>query len=49
MTSQDYKIELYKEKIINYEKEKKAQQDHAELLKTLTKKLNGLIDKLNIK
>ena len=47
MTSQDYKIDLYKDKIISYEKDKKAQQEHAELLKQLTKKLNSLVDKIN--
>jgi hypothetical protein len=40
---------LYKEKIISYEKEKKAQQDHAELLKLLTTKLNGLLNKIQDK
>jgi hypothetical protein len=44
VNSQDYKIELYKEKIINYEKEKKLQTDHAELLRILTTKLNNYIE-----
>lgn len=44
--SQEYKISLYKEKIINYEKEKKAQTDHAELLRVLAVKLNGYVDML---
>ena len=47
--SQEYKISLYKEKIINYEKEKKAQIDHAELLKILAMKLNGYVDELSKK
>lgn len=46
VNSQDYKIELYKEKIINYEKEKKSQTDHAELLRILTTKLNNYIELL---
>ena len=45
--SLEYKISLYKEKIINYEKEKKTQADHAELLRILTGKLSGYVDKLN--
>ena len=45
--SQEYKISLYKEKIINYEKEKKAQTDHAELLRVLALKLNGYVDQLS--
>ena len=47
--SLEYKISLYKEKIINYEKEKKAQADHAELLRMLAGKLNGYIDMLSKK
>lgn len=47
VNSQDYKIELFKEKIISYEKEKKTQQEHAELLKLLTMKLNSLMDNFN--
>ena len=45
--SLEYKISLYKEKIINYEKEKKTQADHAELLRILTGKLSGYVDMLN--
>lgn len=45
VTSQDYKIELYREKIIGYEKEKKTQIDHAELIKTMTMKFNNLLEK----
>lgn len=45
--SQEYKISLYKEKIINYEKEKKQQTDHAELLKVLAVKLNSYVDALS--
>jgi hypothetical protein len=45
--SQEYKIALFKEKIINYEKEKKQQTDHAELLRVLTLKLNGYIETLS--
>ena len=45
--SQEYKISLFKEKIINYEKEKKQQTDHAELLRVLTLKLNGYIEMLS--
>ena len=45
--SQEYKISLFKEKIINYEKEKKQQTDHAELLRVLTLKLNGYIETLS--
>ena len=45
--SLEYKISLYKEKIINYEKEKKTQADHAELLRILTGKLSGYVEKLN--
>lgn len=45
--SQEYKISLYKEKIINYEKEKKQQTDHAELLKVLAVKLNNYVDALS--
>lgn len=47
VSSQEYKIELYKEKIITYEKEKKSQTDHAELLRVLTQKLNSYIETLN--
>lgn len=45
--SQEYKIALYKEKIINYEKEKKQQTDHAELLKVLATKLNNYVEALS--
>jgi len=45
--SLEYKNSLYKEKLINYEKEKKAQADHAELLRILTGKLSGYVDMLN--
>jgi chromosome segregation ATPase len=45
--SQEYKISLFKEKIINYEKEKKQQTDHAELLRVLALKLNGYIEMLS--
>ena len=45
--SLEYKISLYKEKIINYEKEKKTQADHAELLRILTGKLSGYVEQLN--
>ena len=45
--SQEYKISLYKEKIINYEKEKKQQTDHSELLKVLAVKLNSYLDSLS--
>jgi len=45
--SLEYKISLYKEKIINYEKEKKTQADHAELLRILTGKLSGYVDQLH--
>jgi hypothetical protein len=47
--SLEYKVSLYKEKIINYEKEKKANADHAELLRVLAGKLNGYIEKLSDK
>ena len=47
--SQDYKIELYREKIMAYEKEKQAQTNHAEALKLLTLKLNNFIDNNNKK
>jgi hypothetical protein len=47
--SQEYKISLYKEKIINYEKERKQQTDHAELLKVLATKLNNYVDILSRK
>ena len=47
--SLEYKVSLYKEKIINYEKEKKANADHAELLRVLAGKLNGYIEKLSNK
>ena len=47
--SQEYKISLYKEKIINYEKERKTQTDHAELLRILATKLNGYVDVLSKK
>lgn len=47
--SMEYKVSLYKEKIINYEKEKKANADHAELLRVLAGKLNGYIEKLSDK
>jgi hypothetical protein len=46
VNSQEYKIELYKEKIITYEKEKKSQTDHAALLKVLTTKLNNYVESL---
>jgi DNA repair exonuclease SbcCD ATPase subunit len=49
INGQDYKIELYKEKIISYEKEKKTQQEHAELLKLLTLKLNTLMENISKK
>lgn len=45
--SQEYKISLYKEKIINYEKEKKTQMDHAELIKVLAVKLNNYVSALS--
>ena len=45
--SQEYKIALFKEKIINYEKEKKQQTDHAELLRVLALKLNSYIEMLS--
>ena len=45
--SLEYKISLYKEKIINYEKEKKTQADHAELLRILTGKLSGYVEQLH--
>ena len=37
----------YKEKIINYEKGKKQQTGHAELLKVLAVKLNSYVDALS--
>ena len=49
VSSQEYKIELYKEKIMSYEKEKKAQTDHADLLKKLALRFNDLISTLNNK
>jgi hypothetical protein len=49
VSSQEYKIELYKEKIITYEKEKKSQTDHAELLRILVQKLNVYIDSMSKK
>ena len=49
LDSLEYKVSLYKEKIINYEKEKKANADHAELLRVLAGKLNGYIEKLSDK
>jgi chromosome segregation ATPase len=45
--SLEYKISLYKEKIINYEKEKKSQTDQNELLRILAGKLNGYVDMLS--
>lgn len=45
--SLEYKISLYKEKIINYEKEKKTQTDQNELLRILAGKLNGYVDLLS--
>ena len=45
--SLEYKISLYKEKIINYEKEKKTQTDQTELLRVLAGKLNGYVDMLS--
>ena len=47
--SLEYKISLYKEKIINYEKEKKSQLDQNELLRVLAGKLNGYVDMLSKK
>lgn len=49
VSSQDYKIELYKEKIITYERDRKAQTDHANLLSSLAFKLNGYINDLEKK
>lgn len=45
--SQEYKLELYKEKIISFEKEKKLQTDHADLMKLLTQKLNNVLESMN--
>ena len=45
VNSQEYKIDLYKEKIISFERDRKNQIDHAELLRTLAQKLNSFIDK----
>ena len=45
--SLEYKISLYKEKIIHYEKEKKTQTDQNELLRILAGKLNGYVDLLS--
>jgi chromosome segregation ATPase len=44
VNSQEYKIDLYKEKIITYEKERKSQTDHAELLRVLVQKLNSFLN-----
>jgi hypothetical protein len=49
VSSQEYKIELYKEKIIAYEKEKKTQTDHADLLRVLAGKLNNFLDGMSKK
>ena len=47
VNSQEYKIDLYKEKIITYEKDRKSQTDHAELLRILTQKLNSFLGSVN--